>query len=40
MSKFERLIACIRSGQMTETQIAEELKDRAFRAYYQQQARS
>lgn len=39
MSRFERLIACIRSGQISEAQIAEELKDRAFRAYYQQQAR-
>lgn len=36
MRRFELLLACIRSGQMTERQIAEELKNPAFKAYYQQ----
>lgn len=40
MSKFEQLIACIRSGQLSDEQIADELKDPAFRAYYQQQVRN
>jgi len=37
MSRFDKLIACIRSGQMSEQQIAEELKDPVFAAYYRQQ---
>lgn len=37
MSDFERLITCIRSGQMSDAQIAEELKDPVFRHYYRQQ---
>lgn len=38
MSGFESLLACIRSGQMTEAQIAAELRDPVFAAYYQQRA--
>lgn len=37
MSHFEQLIACIRSGQLSEAQIAEELRDPVFFAYYRQQ---
>lgn len=36
MSAWEALIACIRSGQLNEQQIAEHLKDKAFAAYYRQ----
>lgn len=36
MSRFELLLACIRSGQMTEAQIAGALRDRAFAAYVRQ----
>jgi len=34
MSKFERILTCIRSGQLTEAQIAAELRDPVFAAYY------
>lgn len=36
MSRFEQLIACIRSGQLSPAQIAAEMKDRTFAAYYAQ----
>lgn len=36
MSRFELLLACIRSGQMTERQIAAELRDPVFAAYVRQ----
>jgi len=36
MSRFELILACIRSGQMSEQQVSEELKDPAFKAYYNQ----
>lgn len=36
MSQFEVLLSCIRSGQMTEAQIAAELRDPVFAAYYKQ----
>lgn len=36
MSPFELLLACILSGQLTEAQIAAELRDPAFAAYYKQ----
>ncbi|EHJ62180.1 hypothetical protein NSU_0777 [Novosphingobium pentaromativorans US6-1] len=38
MSHFERLIACIRSGQMSEAQISEELRNPVFASYYRQRA--
>lgn len=38
MSRFEQLFACIRSGQLTEAQIAAEMRDPAFAAYYKQRA--
>jgi hypothetical protein len=34
MSNFEALLACIRSGQMSEAQIAEVMRDPHFAAYY------
>jgi len=40
MSRFGILIECIRSGQLSEKQISEELKDPHFAAYYRQQTRS
>lgn len=36
MSRFELLIACIRSGQLSDEQIAAEMRDPAFAAYYKQ----
>ncbi len=36
-SEFGRLLACIRSGQLTEEQIAAELRNPAFAAFYRQQ---
>lgn len=36
MSPHERLLACIRSGQLTEAQVAAELRDPAFAAYFKQ----
>jgi|GEM_PF-3342569 len=39
MSPFALLLACIRSGQLTEAQIAAELRDPAFAAFYRQQCR-
>lgn len=36
MSRFELLIVCIRSGQLTSEQIAAELRDPAFLAFYNQ----
>lgn len=36
MSRFEALIAAIRSGQLTEAQIAAEMRDPVFAAYYNQ----
>jgi len=36
MSRFELLLACIRSGQMSEREIASELRDPAFSAYVRQ----
>jgi len=36
MSHFSLLLACIRSGQLTEAQIAAELRDPAFLAFYNQ----
>ena len=38
-SKYETLITLIRSGQLNDLQVAEELKDENFRKYYQQQVR-
>lgn len=37
-SRFELLIACIRSGQLSEAQIAAEMTDKAFAAYWRQRA--
>lgn len=37
MNRFADLLACIRSGQLTEGQIAAELRDPAFAAFYRQQ---
>lgn len=34
MSRFDLLLACIRSGQMGEAQIAAEMRDPLFRAYW------
>jgi hypothetical protein len=39
MSRFEALIACIRSGQLSPEQIALELTDPVFAAYYRQQVK-
>jgi len=39
MSHFEALLACIRSGQLTEEQVAAELSDPVFAAYYTQRVR-
>lgn len=36
MSRFGQLIDCIRSGQLSESQIAEELRDPEFAAFYRQ----
>lgn len=36
MSRYEALIACIKSGQMSEAQISKELQDVHFAAYYMQ----
>lgn len=36
MNRFELLLACIRSGQMTEAQIAAEMRDPVFAAYCRQ----
>lgn len=36
MSRFVMLIACIRGGQLSPSQIAEELRDPAFAAFYRQ----
>lgn len=36
MSKWELLLACIRSGQLSEVQIAAEMGNPAFAAYYRQ----
>lgn len=36
MSKFELLLVCIRSGQMTGRQIVEAMQDPHFAAYYKQ----
>lgn len=38
MSRFELILACIRSGQMTEAQIAAELRDPVFAAYVRQRS--
>lgn len=38
MSRFELLIASIRSGQLSPDQIAAEMTDKAFAAYYRQRA--
>ncbi len=38
MSHFERLLACIRSGQLTDAQIAAALRDPQFAAYWRQQS--
>ena len=35
MSRFELLLACIRSGQLSDEQLAAELKDPAFLRFYQ-----
>lgn len=39
MSAWDALIVCIRSGQLSEAQIAAEMRDPAFAAYYRQQTR-
>lgn len=39
MTHFDKLLACMRSGQMTEAQIAAELRDPAFAAYWERHAR-
>lgn len=36
MSRFEALISCIRSGQLSDGQIAAELRDAVFAAFYRQ----
>lgn len=36
MSRFEQLLACIRSGQLSEAQIAAEMRDPVFLAYWKQ----
>jgi len=36
MSHWEALLACIRSGQMSDAQISNELRDSGFAAYYRQ----
>lgn len=36
MSRFELLIACIRSGQLSPKQLETELRNPTFRAYYNQ----
>lgn len=36
MSRFELLLSCIRSGQLSAAQIAAELQDKAFAAYWKQ----
>lgn len=38
MSRFEQLLAIIRSGQMSERQIAAEMRDPVFSAYWRQRA--
>jgi len=35
INNYDLLIACIRSGQVSEKQIQEHLKDEVFRAYYE-----
>lgn len=40
MSRFEALLACIRSGQMTAGQVAAEMRDPVFNAYVRQRART
>jgi len=37
MTEFEMLLACYRSGQVSERQWQEHLKDRAFRAWAENQ---
>ena len=39
MSHWALLFACIRSGQLTEAQIAAELRDPAFAAFWKQQVK-
>jgi len=39
MSRFEALLACIRSGQLSDAQLAAEMKDKLFAAYYARHAR-
>ena len=39
MSPYALLVACIRSGQLSPEQIAAELRDPAFAAFYRQQCR-
>lgn len=38
MSRFEILLACIRSGQMSDAQIAAELREPTFAAYVRQRS--
>lgn len=38
MSRFEALIAVIRSGQLSPAQLAAEMQDKVFAAYYRQRA--
>jgi len=39
VKRFHDLLACIRSGQLNEEQIAAELRDPAFADFYRQQTR-
>ena len=39
MSDFDALLACIRSGQMSEAQIADAMRDPHFAAYYKQRCK-
>lgn len=36
---MELLLMCIRSGQMTEAQVAEAMRDPEFAAYWREQAK-
>lgn len=40
MSRFELLLTCIRSGQLSEAQIADEMRDPVFAAYVRQRTKS
>lgn len=39
MHRFELLLACIRSGQLTDAQIADELRDPEFAAFWAARAK-